>query len=380
MLRYLALVGCLIGLCSCSPLVIATFDNDDEIYRGTASPAVLPRGSGDLSLSNTKGRVCTGTYHYLNADISIRLIPLVGVAALHCSDGVTASMRFRSISNSSGWGTGKTSTGAKVSFTYGLSEDEAKMYLALPETSIDDDKPSTGGGNSDSKPEKVSPEIREISLGTGFFVSKQGHILTNNHVVKGCEYMQVRLPDGTQQRGETLFTDGMNDLAVIKIDYQPSSIATFPVSGTYRVGDDVHAFGFGLAYQLSSSGLFTSGTISALSGFNDDSRFMQISATIQHGNSGGPLTDKMGNVIGINTQIIDTVEFYKRYGATPENASFSVKEDVMKSFLKAHSIPFTEINKTQPMAAADLGEQMRLYSVKASCFGHPKIEKKENKK
>lgn len=380
MLRYLALVVCLMGVWSCSQPVLATFDKDDEIYRGTASVAVLPLGSGDIAMSNSKGRICSGTYHYLNADLSVNVISLVGLAAIKCDDGMTASMRFRAISKTSGWGTGKTSSGDKVSFTYGLREDEARMYLNLPEASIDDDKSDSGGGKDGSKAESVSNEVRELSLGTGFFISKQGHIMTNNHVVKDCEYMQVKLPDGTQQRGQTLFTDAVNDLAVIKIDYQPPTIATFPVSGTYRVGDDVLAFGFGLGYQLSSSGILTTGTIGALSGMNDDSRFIQITATLQHGNSGGPLSDKMGNVIGINSRVLDPVAYYNQSGVLPESANFSVKDVVMKSFLKAHSIPFTEVDKTQPIGNADLGEQMRLYSVKASCFGHPKKEKKENKK
>ena len=200
--------------------------------------------------------------------------------------------------------------------------------------------------------------------------------MTNNHVVDGCEYMQVTLPDGSQQRGETLFTDAYNDLAVIKVNYNPKNIATFPVSSNYRVGDDVLAFGFGLGYILSSSGILTTGTIGALSGIADDSRFMQITAIIQHGNSGGPLSDKMGNVIGINTQGIDSVDFYKRHGVASEPANFAVKEMVMKTFLKAHTIPYTEVNKTQPIPTADLGEQMRLYSVKAHCFGYPKKKTK----
>ena len=379
MRNYLVLAAIAAALSACTLPVVATFDDEDTVYHGSATQVVGIGANGEIKISNSKDKVCTGTYHYLNSDISIRIISLVGVAAVRCNDGTSASMRFRSITKYSGWGTGKTNKGTKISFTYGMNEDEARMYLNLPEQSLDEASGlgNDDGGGSQSPAKQVdTKEIRELGLGSGFFISNQGHLLTNNHVVRGCEYMQIKLPDGSQQRGETLFTDSINDLAVVKVNYAPPVIATFPATPSYRVGDDVLVFGFGLGYELSSSGILTTGTIGALSGYGDDSRFMQITATMQHGNSGGPLSDRMGNVIGINTSGLDAVQYYNKHGISAEAANFSVKELVIKTFLKAHSLPFTEINKTQVMSTADIGEQMRLYSVKALCYGHPKKEKK----
>ena len=377
MWKKIAAVGILTALAGCGTTVLGTLGDEKELYRGTATPGVMR--SGSITMSNSTGRVCNGTYHYLNGDISIRLIPLVGVAAIRCNDGMTANMKFRSITQYSGWGVGKTSKGTKISFVFGMSEDEARMYLDLPEQSVEGDLPvAGGGGNGQPKPattaQAPSGDVREIAVGSGFFISDQGHILTNNHVVQGCDYMQVKQADGTQQRAETLFTDTLNDLAVIKVANKPTDIATFPPATAYRVGDDVLAFGFALGDDLSKSGVLTTGTIGALSGLNDDSRFIQITASIQHGNSGGPLSDKMGNVIGVNTMGLNPLWYVKNKGILPESANFAVKELVVKTFLKAHSVPFVETNKTQAQSNADIGEQMRKYTVRAGCYGRPKKE------
>ena len=359
-----------LGLSACAQPVVATFEGDETIYRGTVNPTsgMGFGASGDISMSNGKGKVCTGTYHYFNADISFHLMSLMGVAAVRCNDGTSAKMQYRSISKTSGWGYGKTSDGKKMNFTYGMGEAEATMYLALPESSLEDDlpmKPSQTNGTSGEEKSKV----QELSLGTGFFISQTGHILTNNHVVKGCEYMKIGLPDGSSLKGEAIFNDTINDLAVVKVDYHPPVIATFPASTSYRVGDDVATFGFGLGYQLSKSGIFTTGTINALSGVNDDSRFVQISAIVQHGNSGGPLSDVMGNVIGVNSRRLEAVLAAKNKIDSPETANFSIKELVVKTFLKAHGVPFTEVNRSKSMSNPDLSDYMRSYSVLARCYG-----------
>jgi len=356
-------IGMAIGLAACGANVMGTIGDGKDIYHGKATPGLMG-GGGTITMANENGRVCNGTFHYL--------IPVAGVAALRCNDGDTANVRFKSITQFSGWGTGKTSKGSKVSFAYGMSDDEARMYLDLPEQNLDDPNSTGAGSKRTTGTEPSKKEIIETGMGTGFFINDQGHIVTNNHVVKNCEYMQLRLADGTQQKADVLYTDPINDLAVIKVDYKPSVIATFPLTPSYRAGEEVLAFGFGLGYDLSKSGILTTGSIIALAGMHDDSRFMQITAQIQHGNSGGPLSDRMGNVIGINTSGLDQVGYFKSKGVFPEAADFSVKELVIKTFLKAHSIPFTEVNKTQVQGNADIGEQMRRFSVRASCFGYPR--------
>ena len=145
------------------------------------------------------------------------------------------------------------------------------------------------------------------SLGSGFIVSADGYVVTNNHVVAPDQRAQLKevtvtLPDGQEYPAEVVGTDPESDLAVLKISRaQPFPFVRFGDSQQARVGDWVIAIGnpFGLG------GTVTSGIVSAVmrnttGGFN---RYIQTDASINRGNSGGPLFDMQGNVIGINNAI-----------------------------------------------------------------------------
>ncbi|MFZ5962877.1 Do family serine endopeptidase [Thalassococcus sp. BH17M4-6] len=140
-------------------------------------------------------------------------------------------------------------------------------------------------------------------LGSGFIISEDGLIVTNAHVVDGAETVTVKLSDDRSFEAEVLGTDRLTDLAVIKVDAGEALPAVkFGSSETMRVGDEVMAVGnpFGLG------GTVTSGIISAKSrninsGPYDD--FIQTDAAINRGNSGGPLFNNDGEVIGVNTAI-----------------------------------------------------------------------------
>ena len=154
------------------------------------------------------------------------------------------------------------------------------------------------------------PQTREAqSLGSGFIISADGYVVTNNHVVSPdsrakLESITVTLPDGTEYEAELVGADAASDLAVLKIKANTSfPFVTFGDSSATRVGEWVVAIGnpFGLG------GTVTSGIISAVyrntgqGGAYD--RYLQTDASINRGNSGGPLFDMRGNVIGINNAI-----------------------------------------------------------------------------
>jgi len=140
-------------------------------------------------------------------------------------------------------------------------------------------------------------------LGSGFIISTDGNIITNNHVVAGASEVRVKLADGRSFDATVVGTDPMTDIALLRIDAgEPLPVVEFGVSGDMRVGDEAIAVGnpFGLG------GTVTSGIISALSrninsGPYDD--FIQTDAAINRGNSGGPLFNTSGEVIGVNTAI-----------------------------------------------------------------------------
>lgn len=167
-------------------------------------------------------------------------------------------------------------------------------------------------------------------FGTGVIVSKDGYILTNNHVVEGADRVIVKLHNEDEHDAEVIGTDEKTDLAVLQIDADNLRAAVLADSDAARVGDWVIAVGgpFGLEKTV------TAGIISATSrdavGIADYENFIQTDAAINPGNSGGPLVNLRGEVVGINTAIATRSGSNSGIGfAIPSNMAKLVKEDLI---------------------------------------------------
>jgi len=155
-----------------------------------------------------------------------------------------------------------------------------------------------GEGGPDQAPRRAS------SLGSGFVISADGFIVTNNHVIEGADEIKANFPDGTSLDAVLIGTDPKTDIALLKVTSdKPLPFVTFGDSDTSRVGDWVLAIGnpFGLGGSV-SAGIISARNRDIKSGPYDD--FIQTDAAINRGNSGGPLFNMDGNVIGVNTAII----------------------------------------------------------------------------
>ncbi len=145
---------------------------------------------------------------------------------------------------------------------------------------------------------------REQSLGTGFIISPDGYILTNNHVVNGADEVMVKLSDGREVKGEIKGTDDKLDLALIKIsEKDPFPSAELGDSDELEVGEWVMAIGnpFGLSQTVTAGIVSAKGRVIGSGPYDD---YIQTDASINPGNSGGPLFSTSGKVVGINTAII----------------------------------------------------------------------------
>ena len=140
------------------------------------------------------------------------------------------------------------------------------------------------------------PEPETTISGTGFFVA-QNRVVTNNHVVSGCtKAIQVRYPDGRSFTATISGQDATNDLALLHTEMPNLSVASFRFQPL--LGEAVATYGFPYSHLLSPN--FTSGDVAALSGpKGDNTRLLQTSTPIQPGNSGGPLLDSSGRVVGV---------------------------------------------------------------------------------
>ena len=146
-------------------------------------------------------------------------------------------------------------------------------------------------------------EYKQQSLGSGFIISKDGYIVTNNHVVDKADDIKVKLFNGKEYEAKVIGKDPKTDLALIKINASDLPTVVLGDSDKLRVGDWVVAIGnpFGLEETLTVGVVSAKGRVIGAGPYDD---FIQTDASINPGNSGGPLFDINGNVVGINTAIV----------------------------------------------------------------------------
>jgi len=178
--------------------------------------------------------------------------------------------------------------------------------------------------------------------GSGFVYDDAGHIVTNEHVVEGADTVTIRFPDGSTATGDVVGTDPSTDLGVVKVDVAASSLHALALadSAALRVGDGVVAIGspFGL------EGSATAGIVSALhreitspNDFTIDDA-IQTDAAINHGNSGGPLLDMRGRIVGITSQIRSDSGGNEGVGfAVPSNTVRRIVDELIRDGSVAHA-------------------------------------------
>jgi serine protease Do len=199
---------------------------------------------------------------------------------------------------------------------------EKAQAMQMPEI------PFPFGGNT---PQRRGPSIQR-GLGSGAIVSADGTILTNNHVIEGAEKVQVELTDKRSFEAKVIGADKLSDLAVLKVDAKDLPYINFGDSDHVRIGDVVLAIG----NPLGIGQTVTAGIISAKgrrTGLSDGSfeDFLQTDAPINEGNSGGPLINVSGELIGINSQILSRSGGNIGIGfSIPSNMAHSVMEQLLK--------------------------------------------------
>ena len=205
-----------------------------------------------------------------------------------------------------------------------------------------------------------------ISTGSGFVVSKSGHVLTNAHVVEGCESATGRLPSG-QFPLTIVNVDEQNDLAILLAEFKVTAVATFREGKAVRAGEDVIVVGFPLQGTLANQMNVTTGTVSALAGIGNDVTQLQMTAPVQPGNSGGPLLDKSGNVVGVVVAKLNAIDMASQTGALPENVNFAIKAEIARAYLDSRGVDYVSRSSGKAKEVADIGDAARAYAVFISC-------------
>lgn len=197
------------------------------------------------------------------------------------------------------------------------------------------------------------------SSGTGFVVG-QNQVVTNVHVVDGCAVLKVN-----GKRATVSAIDTSNDLVLLNTSLN-IGVATLR-AGNLRQGDEINAVGYPLYGLLASGAQITSGNVSALAGLQNDSRFIQISAPVQPGNSGGPLVDASGNVVGVIVSKLNAVAIATINGDIPQNINFAISPLVLKGFLEANRVKYKTAASNKNLSTANVMSIASRYTVLVEC-------------
>lgn len=232
-------------------------------------------------------------------------------------------------------------------------------------------KPATAAA-APAKPEAKQPDQGapkppppRLSVGSGFFITAEGHVLTNHHVIDGCREVGVRQAHGALWPGKVTVHDKANDLAVVKAETRPPGVLAFRDGGPIRAGDGVVVLGYPYGDLLAREVNVSTGTVNALAGIRNDPRHLQLSAPIQPGNSGGPVVDLAGHVVAVVQSSLGLKG--APVSDQPQNVNFAIKAELAEKLLAANRVPFQKAAGKRKLAAATVAEKARAAVVLVEC-------------
>ena len=170
-------------------------------------------------------------------------------------------------------------------------------------------------------------------VGTGFFVSESGHLVSNWHVVRDAKAVKVRYKQKILA-AEIVRMDRERDLALLRVEGGPFPALPISSESSARLGEAAFTIGFPNVVVQGLEPKYTDGKISSLTGAQDDPQQYQISVQVQPGNSGGPLMDKSGYVVGVVDAKANDLRFLAASGSLPQNVNYAIKASVLREFLE----------------------------------------------
>ena len=265
-------------------------------------------------------------------------------------------------SSMKGFYSAKWYMGNKTSYeTFAMMENEATL-------SIEFKNPQTGEKRTDKFIKMYPPAEGNISFnkvqkssGSGFFLTSNGIIATNAHVVENAETLKVQLSNeigNFEYSAKILLLDNKNDVALIKIEdekFKGMSEIPYSIIEKAEIGEKAFTIGYPLNDVMGTNYKVTDGIVSSVSGIDDDMRYYQISVPLQPGNSGGPLFNSKGDVIGITSARLNS----KAVGTEIENVNYAIKIFYLLNLY--NMLPNSEqLNTTSVQSQKELQDQVKI--------------------
>jgi S1-C subfamily serine protease len=316
-------------------LAVAWYDRFNEVLEGTIDyDPVLHLGFIDLT-SQVSGMRCVGQLRVVELPPkgpkgSETCSGARGVGKLECSDDREISSQWSSERTcGEGSGKGKDSVGAELHFAFGMSPAQQQSVVAdaLHEQKR---KPSLPAPPPAGESQTAARAPRS---GTAFFVASGGKLVTNHHVVSGAQKIEVLLNEQETFEARLLHDDPINDLAILEVDAVRPPLRLRSEHGLGK-GDEVFTLGFPVPSLQGSESKATFGHVNALSGIAGDERYVQIDVPTQPGNSGGPLFNQRGEVVGVVTATLDPRQTITTAGYIPQNVNYALKAEVVYAMLR----------------------------------------------
>jgi len=314
--------------------IVASFSDHNEVLVGRATGEKLAATKRVEVVGVVSGTRCSGISQLTHTPAYTHFVGNCfgqeGVATLNCSNGRRITGTWTSRSCTTGYGTGTDQFGNVFLFAYGMSQPAA-VAIFESELARVAEKPNL--------PDVYQPrQVREekgFSTGTGFYVDRDGVLVTSFHVVEGAAQIAILEPAGRIYEAVLVASDPANDLALLKVAGSANPLPVAPHAEVSK-GDEVLTLGYPLVVLQGQEQKATFGRVNALSGARDDIRFLQIDVPIQNGNSGGPLLDKRGQVVGVVTATLDSVSTLKATGQLPQSVNYAVKSDYIAPLVRSY--------------------------------------------
>lgn len=204
------------------------------------------------------------------------------------------------------------------------------------------------------------------STGSGFLLSEKGYIVTNYHVIDGANKLDVFFPASNKTYNANVkIKDKGNDLAVLELlnfSYSDVSSSNIPytLANSYdiKVGQESYSLGFPLGSILGTNASLSTGRITNLNGIEDNPKLLQINNNLQPGNSGGPLFNLSGELVGIVVSGLNAKYFYENAGIIPQNVNFAIKLDYLLPIISQLNIDNEIKNRTNTLSELKLEDQI----------------------
>lgn len=199
--------------------------------------------------------------------------------------------------------------------------------------------------------------------GSGFFVGPRT-VVTNFHVIDGCKRLAVR-------RDQDLYSATLqaeaarSDLALLTLNTSVTGVP--PVRRSALLGEDIVVAGHPLSGLLSTDLIVTGGQVNSLAGLGNDPTLIQVSAPVQPGNSGGPLIDRSGAIVGVVVSKLDVERVQRITGDIAQNINFAIKPEVLRMFLDANRISYRSADAAKHLDGVQIATRARGFTVQVLC-------------